>query len=119
MKIEVKSGITFLYADPKKRIKHKNKDKLYGSLALAKSDSPDNYEEVDELWGTDIESAPNVDEPLDINPDESGRISYSDAQKLIDTITILRKRTIDLQVENDDLSHRLSDIEKLLKEDSK
>ena len=29
MKIEVKSGITFLYADPKKRIKHKNKDKLY------------------------------------------------------------------------------------------
>lgn len=119
MKVEVKSGITFLYADPQMRIKHKNKDKLYGSLALAKSDSPDNYEEVDELWGTDIESAPEIEEPLNINPDENGKISYSDAQKLVDTITILRKRTIDLQVENHDLSDRLSAVEKLLKEGSK
>lgn len=119
MKIEVKSGITFLHAEPQMRIKHKNKDQLYGSLALAKSDSPDNYEEVDELWGTEIESAPEIEEPLVINPDESGRISYSDAQKLIETITVLRKRTIDLQVENHDLSDRLSNVEKLLKEGSK
>ena len=119
MKIEVKAGITFLYADSKMKIKHKEKNKLYGVLALGKSDSPDNYEEVDELWGTDIESAPDIDEPLYINPDENGRISYSDAQKLIDTITILRKRTIDLQAENTDLSNRLSNIEKALEENSK
>lgn len=73
----------------------------YSVLILAKDDAQDNYEEVDSLWEPDSpETAPEVPEVPEITPDENGKITYEDAQKLVDTIKEMQSRMVDMQESN-------------------
>ena len=102
MQSEVKFGVTFLYPDPTKRLKKIDGTDLYIVVALAKDDSPDNYEEVDEFWSPDyVPEEPEEEEPLEIIPDWEGKISYEDAQKLLSTIDTMKGRIVSLQENND------------------
>lgn len=69
----------------------------YSVLILAKDDTQDNYEEVDSLWEPDLPEVPEVPE---ITPDENGKITYEDAQKLVDTIKEMQSRMVDMQESN-------------------
>lgn len=107
MRSEVKFGVTFLYPDNTKKLKRVDGDELYSIVVLAKSDTQDNYEEVDELWTPEYvppEETPTEEEPIVIEPDEEGKISYEDAQKLLSTIDIMKRRIISLQENNDMLT---------------
>lgn len=103
MKSELRFGVTFLTPEPNKRLKRVDGNDLYNIVALAKSDSPDNYEEVDEFWIPDyippVEEEPEED--LVIEPDYEGKISYEDAQKLLSTIDTMKGRIVSLQENND------------------
>lgn len=102
MKIELRFGVTFLTPEPTKKLKRIDGNDLYSVVALAKSDSPENYEEVDEFWTPDY--VPPVEEPeedLVVEPDEYGKISYEDAQKLLSTIDTMKGRIVSLQENND------------------
>lgn len=97
MKTEVKNNITYLYPDSGKRLKMLNGTDTYSVLILAKDDTQDNYEEVDSLWEPDLPEVPEVPE---ITPDENGKITYEDAQKLVDTIKEMQSRMVDMQESN-------------------
>lgn len=98
MRTEVKNNIIYLYPDSGKRLKMLNGTDTYSVLILAKDDTQDNYEEVDSLWEPDLpETAPEVPE---ITPDENGKITYEDAQKLVDTIKEMQSRMVDMQESN-------------------
>lgn len=104
MRSELKFGVTFLYPEPTKKIKKIDGYELYSVVVLARDDSQDNYEEVDEFWYPDYVppvEEPEEDEPLVIEPDEYGRISYDDAQKLLSTIDTMKGRIVSLQENND------------------
>lgn len=104
MRSEIRFGVTFLFPDETKKLKRIDGTDLYSVAVLAKSDSPDNYEEVDEFWTPDY-VPPTFeepeDEPLIIEPDYEGKISYEDAQKLISTIDTMKGRIVSLQENND------------------
>ena len=75
----------------------------YSVLILAKDDTQDNYEEVDSLWEPDLpetETVPEVPEVPEIEPDIDGKITYEDAQKLVDTIKEMQSRMVDMQESN-------------------
>ena len=97
MKTEVKNNITYLYPDSGKRLKMLNGTDTYSVLILAKDDTQDNYEEVDSLLEPDLPEVPEVPE---ITPDENGKITYEDAQKLVDTIKEMQSRMVDMQESN-------------------
>lgn len=97
MKTEVKNNITYLYPDSGKRLKMLNGTDTYSVLILAKDDTQDNYEEVDSLWEPDLPETETVPE---ITPDENGKITYEDAQKLVDTIKEMQSRMVDMQESN-------------------
>ena len=77
---------------------------LYSALILSHNDSIDNYHEVDELTEILVESNDDereTDGQIDnydivITPDDNGKISYEDAEKLIKRLSILTQRVIDL-----------------------
>ena len=102
MKIEVKNGIAYLYPDTGKRLKLLNGTDTYSVVILAKDDTEDNYEEVDSLWEPDLPESDteNVPEVPAITPDENGKITYEDAQKLVDTIKEMQSRMVDMQESN-------------------
>jgi hypothetical protein len=101
VRTEVKNNITYLYPDSGKRLKMLNGTDTYSVLILAKDDMQDNYEEVDSLWEPDLpEAAPEVPEVPEITPDENGKITYEDAQKLVDTIKEMQSRMVDMQESN-------------------
>lgn len=102
LKIEVKNGIAYLYPDTGKRLKLLNGTDTYSVVILAKDDTEDNYEEVDSLWEPDLPESDteNVPEVPAITPDENGKITYEDAQKLVDTIKEMQSRMVDMQESN-------------------
>ena len=100
MKTEVKKNITYRYPDSGKRLKMLNGTDTYSVLILAKDDTQDNYEEVDSLWEPDLPEVPEVPEVPEITPDENGKITYEDAQKLVDTIKEMQSRMVDMQESN-------------------
>ena len=105
MRSELRFGVTFLFPDETKKLKRVDGNDLYNFVALAKSDSPDNYEEVDEFWSPDyvppVIEEEEPEEDLVIEPDPEGRISYEDAQKLLSTIDTVKGRIVSLQENND------------------
>ena len=117
MRIEQKFGITFLYPEPTKKIKRIDGYDLYSIVALAKDDSPNNYEEVDEFWYPDYVppvEEPEEDEPLVIEPDEEGKISYEEAQKLLSTIDTMKGRIVSLQENNDMLTECILEMSEVV-----
>ena len=72
----------------------------YSVLILAKDDAQDNYEEVDSLWEPGLPETETVPEVPEITPDENGKITYEDAQKLVDTIKEMQSRMVDMQESN-------------------
>ena len=115
MKIELRFGVTFLYPDETKKLKRVDGNDLYNVVALSKSDSPDNYEEVDELWSPDY--VPPVEEPeeeLVFEPDYEGKISYEDAQKLLSTIDTMKGRIVSLQENNDMLTECILEMSEVV-----
>ena len=100
MKTEVKNNITYLYPDSGKRLKMLNGTDTYSVLILAKDDTQDNYEEVDSLWEPDLPEVPEVPEVPEITTYEKGKITYEDAQKLVDTIKEMQSRMVDMQESN-------------------
>jgi hypothetical protein len=100
VKTEVKNNITYLYPDSGKRLKMLNGTDTYSVLILAKDDTQDNYEEVDSLWEPDLPETETVPEVPEITPDENGKITYEDAQKLVDTIKEMQSRMVDMQESN-------------------
>lgn len=101
MRTEVKNNITYLYPDSGKRLKLLNGTDTYSVLILAKDDMQDNYEEVDSLWKPDLPEVPEITpEVPEITPDENGKITYEDAQKLVDTIKEMQSRMVDMQESN-------------------
>ena len=65
----------------------------YSVLILAK-------DEVDSLWEPDLPETETVPEVPEITPDENGKITYEDAQKLVDTIKEMQSRMVDMQESN-------------------
>ena len=117
MRQESKFGLTFLHADESKKLRKKNGTVLYGVVALSKHDSIDNYEEVDELWSPDTIEIDVTDDNIDLDtdisniiPDENGNISYEDAKKLIDELTTVKKRILNLQKTNTEILKVIEDI---------
>lgn len=104
MRTELKLGSVFLYPDQNKKLKRKSDNKLYGAMILSKTDSIDNYEEVDEYWTPDN----NYNEIL---PDINGSISYEEARKLLNEIANLKGCLANLQKNNNDMMQQLSDLE--------
>lgn len=101
MRTEVKNNITYLYPDSGKRLKLLKGTDTYSVLILAKDDTQDNYEEVDSLWEPDLPEVPEITpEVPEITPDENGKITYEDAQKLVDTIKEMQSRMVDMQESN-------------------
>lgn len=101
MRTEIKNSITYLYPDAGKKLKLLTGTDTFRVAILGKDDTPDNYEEVDSLWEPDLpETAPEVPEVPEITPDENGKISYEDAQKLVDTIKEMQSRMVDMQESN-------------------
>lgn len=101
MKVEVTNGVTFLYPDEHKKLKRLNDNSLFSIVALAKSDVPENYEEVDELWTPDADESINSDDLFEdinhIEPDAQGKVDYSDVRKLVDAMNIMKRRFIELE----------------------
>lgn len=102
MRVEVLNGVTFLYPDEHKKIKRLDDNSLFSNVALAKSDSPENYEEVDELWTPESDDSRDLADDLfeDINriePDAQGKVEYSDVRKIVDAMNIMKKRVIELE----------------------
>lgn len=103
MKILKKPGFTELEADENKLLVPKGQT-TGGSKAvvLAKSDNPENWEEIDEL----AEGLPQVmvlaendilEEPeYEIVPDEDGKIDFETAQKLQNDIQLLKRRMLEV-----------------------
>ena len=117
MRQESKFGLTFLHAYESKKLRKKNGTVLYGVVALSKHDSIDNYEEVDELWSPDTIEIDVTDDNIDLDtdisniiPDENGNISYEDAKKLIDELTTVKKRILNLQKTNTEILKVIEDI---------
>lgn len=105
MQIIQKPGYTELLADPGKLIvKVGTTSPGSTAMVLAVSDSPDNYEEIDELAeGLPEEPVEPEDPPYEIVPDPEGKIDYETAQRLMRDITVLKQRTVELQKVNDAL----------------
>lgn len=100
MRVEVNNGITFLYPDSNKKLKRVDDNTLLTAVALAKSDSKDNYEEVDELWNPELEKVTNtydLFEDLNIEPDAQGKVSYEDVRMIVDAVNMMKKRFIELE----------------------
>ena len=117
MRSELRFGVTFLYPDETKRLKRIDGTDLYSVVALAKSDSPDNYEEVDEFWTPEYVPPTEEEEPeeeLVIEPDEEGKISYEDAQKLLSTIGTMKGRIVSLQENNDMLTECILEMSEVV-----
>ena len=106
MRTEVKNNITYLYPDSGKRLRLLNGTDTYSVLILAKDDTQDNYEEVDELWTPDLpeQTEPELPEIPDVTPDSDGKISYEDAKNLVDVLRTMQSRVIDMQKTNDMLT---------------
>lgn len=103
MKILKKPGFTELQADENKVLVPKGQTAGgVKAVVLAKSDSPKNWEEIDEL----AEDLPQVmalaendilEEPeYEIIPDEDGKIDFETAQKLQNDIQLLKKRMLEI-----------------------
>ena len=99
MRVEVNNGITFLYPDEHKKLKKIGDNSLFTVVALAKLDTKDNYEEVDELWTSETPIVNNYDlfDDLNIEPDSQGKVSYEDVKLIIDAVNIMKKRFIELE----------------------
>ena len=101
MKVEVKHGVTFLYPEENKKLKRIDGINLFSAVALAKSDSQDNYEEVDELWTPESVETNKVQydfgEEIVIQPDNQGKVNYEDIVKVLDVLDTMKRRIIDLE----------------------
>ena len=103
MKILKKTGFTELQADENKVLIPKGQT-AGGTKAvvLAKSDCPENWEEIDELAEdipqTMILSENDIlDEPeYEIIPDEEGKIDYETAQKMQRDMQMLKRRMLEI-----------------------
>lgn len=78
---------------------------LYSALILAPNDSIDNYHEVDELTEIIIDEEPFEEEnpedtledaEIELHPDEEGKISYEEANQLLNRLSLLTRRVIEL-----------------------
>lgn len=93
-----------LRPSPGKLFANADETELYSALILAPNDSIDNYHEVDELTeiiiDEPIEEEPEEpiidDSEIIITPDEDGRISYEDAQRLTERLSQITHRVISL-----------------------
>ena len=101
MRVEVKNDITFLYPDENKKLKRINDNSLLSAVALAHSDTAENYEEVDELWTPEEDNSIDPDYLFEdinrIEPDDQGKVDYSDVRKLVDAMNIMKRRFIELE----------------------
>lgn len=103
MKILNKPGFTELQASENKVLVPKGQTTCgVKAVVLAKSDSPENWEEIDELVG-DIPQAvilsenDILDEPeYEIIPDEEGKIDYETAQKMQRDMQMLKRRMLEI-----------------------
>ena len=100
MRTEIKNSITYLYPDAGKKLKLLTGTDTFRVAILGKDDTQDNYEEVDSLWEPDLPETETVPEVPEITPDENGKITYEDAQKLVDTIKEMQSRMVDMQESN-------------------
>lgn len=101
MKILKKPGFTELEADENKLLVPKGQTTGGAkAVVLAKSDSPENWEEIDELAEglpqvTTLSENDILEEPAyEIIPDEDGKIDFETAQKLQKDIQLLKKRML-------------------------
>lgn len=116
MQIIQKPGYTELLADPGKLIvKVGTTSPGSTAMVLAVSDSPDNYEEIDELAeGLPAEPVEPEDPPYEIVPDPDGKIDYETAQRIMNDITALKQRTVELQADNNILTECLLEVSTLI-----
>lgn len=99
-------SITILRPSPGKKFANADETELYSALILSPGDSIDNYHEVDELTEIIIEEEPIIEDEsyedpddlsgLELSPDEHGRISYEDAERILSRMTMLTNRVIEL-----------------------
>lgn len=110
MRIENKNGIIYLYPDPGKLLARPGETTGSTLMILGKSDSPENYIEIDELEEELPEEPVEPESPYEVVPDEDGKIAYETAQKLMNDIILLKQRTLSLQESNDMLTECLLEI---------
>lgn len=101
MKILKKPGFTELQAGEGKVLVPKGQTEGGAkAVVLAKSDSPENWEEIDELAEglsqlMTIEEGDILEAPeYEIIPDEEGKIDYETAQKIQNDIQLLKRRML-------------------------
>jgi hypothetical protein len=121
MRSEIKFGLTFLYPDETKKLKLLAGTDLYSVVVLAKDDVAENYEEVDELWMPDIVEIPDdgsgsedPDDEIVLEPDAEGKITYDEAQKLVNTLKTVQSRVLTLQETNDMLTECLLEMSEVI-----
>lgn len=108
-------SIVIYYPNEKKKFRKKESKELYSAIILAADDSIDNYEEVDELWTPgQTEKPEEPEEKIDIIPDEEGRISYDDAQRLLNSINVMKDRMTSLQESNDLLTECILEVSEMV-----
>lgn len=103
MKILKRRGFTELQADENKFLVQIGETSGGAkAVVLAKSDSTENWEEIDELAADLPEfmtlEADVLEEPeYQIIPDEEGKIDYETAQKMQEDIQMLKRRMLELE----------------------
>ena len=110
MRIENKNGIIYLYPDTGKLLARPGEKTGSTMMILGKSDSPENYTEIDELEEELPDEPVEPEPPYEVVPDQDGKIDYETAQKLMKDITLMKQRTLSLQESNDMLTECLLEI---------
>lgn len=118
MQVLESTGYTELLAEPGKVIvKVGTTSPGSTAMVLAVSDSPDNYEEIDELAeGLPEEPITPEEPPYEIVPDPEGKIDYETAQRLMNDIVLLKQRTLELQETNEMLTECLLEVSSVIYE---
>ncbi|WP_195270786.1 hypothetical protein [Eubacterium sp. 1001713B170207_170306_E7] len=103
MKRQKKPGFTELQADENKLLVPKGQTTCGAkAVVLAKSDSPENWEEIDELAEglsrlMTVEEGDILEAPeYEIIPDEEGKIDYETAQKMQNDLQLLKRRMLEI-----------------------
>ena len=111
MRIENKNGIIYLYPDPGKLLARPGEKTGSTMMILGKSDSPENYTEIDELEEELPDEPVDPEPPYEVVPDEDGKIDYETAMKMKNDIDLLKRRTLSLQETNAALLQRIQEAE--------
>ena len=116
MRVEKRAGMNIIYPHENKILVRIGEEdgQRYAALILSPGDSPENYTEIDILT-PEVPIDPEPDEtPIEIIPDPDGKISFEDAKKLIDTITVMQDRLVSLQENNDLLTECILEMSEVV-----